>query len=150
LQFEFPRTFDVESRSVDDVGNHAAAREKKDRVATKETAETGTDVAENILEILRLRSPNLTLNVPDDISNLIKVWTVACMGFVIQVVVMVINTVVVYGWKWLRPGSLVASYGYPTWAVGTVCITFGVTLCAYVIQSSTEPYAAEPKGFLIW
>ena len=57
LQFEFPRTFDVESQSVDDVDNHAAAREKKDKVATKETAETGTDVAENILEILRPRSP---------------------------------------------------------------------------------------------
>lgn len=58
---------------------------------------------------------------------------------------MVINAVVVYHWEWLRSGSLVASYGYPTWAVGTVCITFGVTLCSYVVQSSTETYAAEPK-----
>jgi hypothetical protein len=98
-----------------------------------------------LLEVLRVRSPNLTLNVPDDIPRQFQVWTVAFMGFVIQVVVMVINAVVVYRWEWLRSGSLVASYGYPTWAVGTVCITFGVTLCSYVVQSSTETYAAEPK-----
>ncbi|KIM95411.1 hypothetical protein OIDMADRAFT_34169 [Oidiodendron maius Zn] len=141
LQGQPPRS----STSDEERGNYPSIKQKNNNLERQKDDIAIKVVRPRLLRTLMERSPNLTLNVPRNIPSQLEVWTLAFLGFFIQAAVMVINVVVVYRWKWLRSGSLVASYGYPTWAAGTVCITIGVTFCAKVVETSTETYAAEPR-----
>lgn len=83
------------------------------------------------------RAPSLTLNIPNAIPRPWMVITFMCLGLLIQAVVMTINAMIVYHWKWLRAGKVVAAYGYPVWAVGTITMNIGVSFCARVVQAAT-------------
>jgi hypothetical protein len=67
------------------------------------------------------------------------------VGLMVQASVMITNAIVVYRWRWLRVKSIVAPYGYPTWAAGIVAIALGVTLCGRVVESSTSEYVLLPE-----
>ena len=88
--------------------------------------------------------PNLTVNISHAIPPKSAVWVMTCVGLLVQATVMVINALMVYHWKLLRAGKIVASYGYPTWAVGTIAITVGTWVCGRVVQSSCWKVVLEP------
>ena len=69
--------------------------------------------------------PNLTLNFQGAIPKKSEVITSACLGFLIQSAVMIVNALAVYRWHWRRAGKIVMAYGYPTWAVGTSALNIG-------------------------
>jgi len=89
--------------------------------------------------------PNLTFNGavrPDKQRKLVV--ALLAVGILIQMVVMVVNAVVVYWWRWLRSGKSVVPYGYPLWAFGTVAITLGTWICGWIVENSSWKYRLEP------
>lgn len=97
-----------------------------------------------IAKMLANKAPNLTLNIERAIPEGWKVWLFLSIGILIQLGALTINAFVVYYWRWLRAGNIVATYGYPVWAIGTTSMTLGVSLCAQVIQTSTVLYTLRP------
>jgi hypothetical protein len=91
------------------------------------------------------RAPNLTLNIDKTIPDPGKVLLCLGIGLLIQAAVIIVNAIVVYHLRWPRAGSAVAAYGYPTWIVGTLCISLGVSMCARVVQHSADKYTLGPK-----
>lgn len=94
----------------------------------------------------RVQAPNLTLNIPKAIPTGMQIWIFTSIGLVVQLAVLAFNALAVYYWNWSRAGYAVALYGYPVWAVGTICITVGVCLCAHVVEMSTKEITIEPKS----
>jgi hypothetical protein len=92
------------------------------------------------------RSPSLTLNIPNAIPPTLHVLACALLGLLVQASVFVINGLAVYYWQWPRSGNRVASYGYPTWALGTACVTIGVCLSAWTIKFSTWQFSFIPRS----
>ena len=88
--------------------------------------------------ILKDRAPNLTLNIDKAIPAPKDVFLFTCLGLLVQTIVMAFNATTVYYFHWLRAGSVVAAYGYPVWAVGTICLSMGVSLCARVTERATN------------
>lgn len=108
-------------------------------------AEKGHDKScEELADLVQKKSPNLTLNIPAAIPSPVTVWIFASIGLVLQAIVLVYNALVVYHYRWLRGGYIIESYGYPFWASGTLCISIGVCLCAWIVDSSTREFNAEP------
>ena len=97
-----------------------------------------------LAKALRTTAPNLTLNIPKAIPPRWKVRTFVIIGVCVQIAVLSFNAVAVYYWKWTRDGQPVASYGYPTWMAGTVCMSLGISLCARVVQLSTVVHTLAP------
>ena len=48
-------------------------------------------------------------------------------------------------YRWLRAGKIVAPYGYPLWALGTVAITLGTSLCGWIVVSSCWKATLRPS-----
>ena len=90
------------------------------------------------------KSPHLTLNIKGVIPTQTQLWVLTLLGITFQGVPLVFNGLVVYCWRLLRAGYVVAAYGYPLWAVGTAFITLGLCLCARVVESCTEESVVEP------
>jgi hypothetical protein len=67
------------------------------------------------------------------------------VGTFVQALVVAVNGLGVYYWKWPRAGHAVAAYGYPLWLAGTLSITIGIAFCARVIESSTTELTLRPK-----
>lgn len=82
-------------------------------------------------------SPNLTTNLDGAIPNQWMVVIFSLVGLLAQGVVMAINAIAVYHWKWPRAGKAIGNYGYPTWAAGTMGITIGTCICGWVVESSS-------------
>ncbi|KAH8600159.1 hypothetical protein B0O99DRAFT_590550 [Bisporella sp. PMI_857] len=91
------------------------------------------------------KAPNITLNIENAIPKPWEVNLFMVSGILIQATVMVINALAVYYWKWPRAKSIVASYGYPIWAVGTLIIAIGVSICSRVVESSTTEFVITPR-----
>jgi hypothetical protein len=100
--------------------------------------------ADEAESVVYKKAPNMTLNIGTAIPPTTDAFYFMCLGLFVQVLVAVINGLAVYRWRWLRAGRVVASYGYPVWAVGTCSITVGVALCARVVQGSTTEYRLDP------
>lgn len=96
-------------------------------------------------ERLHKRAPNLTMNIDKTIPAPGRVLLYLGLGLFIQAMVVAVNATVVYYLHWPRGRSAVAAYGYPLWALGTLCISLGVTICARVVQSTTEQYNLAPR-----
>ena len=82
-------------------------------------------------------TPSLTLNNPKAIPSTWTTLSILCLGILLQAAVIVMNWVVVYRWRKLRAGKVVASWGYPVWGAGTIGISIGVMICAYVANGKT-------------
>jgi hypothetical protein len=114
------------------------------RTAAGSDVENLNDETAALAKTLIKKSPNLTLNVKGAIPGEIQVWIFTLMGALVQALVFVFNALVVYYYRWPRAGYVVASYGYPIWACGTIFITIGVCLCARVVEYSTTESIVEP------
>ena len=121
-------------------------RKSENSVAEKLNANNESPTCERVRLANNLirRSPNLTLNVKDATPSEIQAWIFTFIGAFLQALVFAFNALVVYYYRWSRAGYVVASYGYPIWASGTICITIGVCLCARVVEYSMTESMIEP------
>lgn len=87
--------------------------------------------------LLKVFSPNLTTNLDGAVPNQWMVVIFSFVGLLAQGVVMAINAIAVYHWKWARAGKAIGNYGYPTWATGTAVITIGTCIWGWVVESSS-------------
>jgi hypothetical protein len=94
--------------------------------------------------LLQQKAPNLTLNIDRAIPKPKKVLLFTCLGLFIQAIVMAANAIAVYYLRWPQAGFAVAAYGYPVRAIGTLCISLGVTICARVVQRTTVRFTLGP------
>ena len=60
------------------------------------------------------------------------------VGLLLQSTVLVFAALVTYWWKWPKTGSFVAPYGYPLTATGTIMLSVGLIMCAWVVEASTD------------
>ena len=63
----------------------------------------------------------------------------------IQGAVIAVNALIVYHWRYLRAGRLVASYGFPVWLSGTIAINLGVSICGFVVIGRTGTVRLAPR-----
>jgi hypothetical protein len=117
---------------------------KKGRMSSKKLGPR-PGASDHAWKFLKDKAPSITLHIDQAIPEPWKVILFMSVGLMVQASVMVINALVVYRWKWVRVRSIVAPYGYPTWAAGAVAIAVGVTLCARVVESSTSEYVLLPE-----
>ena len=89
-------------------------------------------------------APSLTLNNPKAVASTRKTLGVLCSGLIIQVIVALVNALGTYRWHLLRAGSVVAPYGYPAWLAGTMGMSLGVAVCAYVSCEGTTIILFRP------
>lgn len=89
-------------------------------------------------------SPNTTLNVRGAIPDKSVVVIFAIIGVLFQIAILGIISVVTYKWKLLRSGKVVAGWGYPIWAAGTVAISLGMSMCGWAIGDSTRRKHFQP------
>jgi hypothetical protein len=94
--------------------------------------------------MLAKKAPNLTLNIEKTIPEEWEVLALMSFGVLVQLGVISINALMVYYWRWLRAGHIVAHHGYPLWLVGTLGMTLGISLCSEVIRKSTLRYTLRP------
>ena len=94
---------------------------------------------------MRKKAPNLTINIPEAITDPMYLWLCVTIGAILQCLVFFFNAYVVYHKHWLRAGARVASYGFPLWASGTLSIIVGLFMCGYVIENTTTQYVAKPN-----
>lgn len=92
---------------------------------------------------MRKKAPNLTINIPNAITDPMHLWRCVYIGAILQCLVFFFNAYVVYHEHWLRAGARVALYGFPLWASGTLSIIVGLFLCAYVIKNATTEYIVK-------
>ena len=107
----------------------------------------GDEVVSEVRELgdsISERAPNLIMNVPNAIPTRSSVWIWVFIGLLVQSVIFVVNGLGVFHCHWPRSKSKVASYGFPTWAVGTISITIGLCICAKVIESNTIEVTVRP------
>lgn len=88
---------------------------------------------------------NLTLNIPGAITDRSKVFLAMCVCIFAQTGVIIANAFIVYRLQWLRAGKIVAAYGYPVWASGTLAISTGTSICGWVVESSTWKATLRPE-----
>ncbi|KAF3066896.1 putative ankyrin repeat protein [Trichoderma lentiforme] len=99
-------------------------------------------------------SPNLSLNVGIKRKHDAVFWTVAMIGMVLQVGVLVFAVLVTYYFRWDKDGSRPESYACPLTITGTVLLCGGVFLCAFLVGESTKEQIFQRKqddrGTLYW
>lgn len=105
--------------------------------------EEDLDEIELITSLMRKKAPNLTMNIPNAITDPMHLWRCVFIGAILQCLVFVFNAYVVYHEQWLRAGARVASYGFPLWASGTLSIIVGLFMCAFVIENVTTEYVVK-------
>ena len=110
-----------------------------------EEENNGLDEITMMTLLMRKKAPNLTINIPDAVTDPLYLWLCVIVGAILQCLVFFFNAYVVYHLHWLRSGARVASYGFPLWASGTSLINLGSFMCAYVIGTVTTQYVVKPK-----
>jgi ankyrin repeat protein len=83
-------------------------------------------------------SPNLTLNVWMKKVPTVANYAAAAAGVVVQGGVLVLGAVLTYYLGLSREDSAVSQYGFPLTACGTVMLSAGVFLCAFLVGESTS------------
>ncbi|KAL9094734.1 MAG: hypothetical protein Q9165_003004 [Trypethelium subeluteriae] len=102
--------------------------------------------------------PNLSLNVGIRNRSLFWTWMAATVGFLLQVFVCIFATLVTFYFRWPKDGARAPSYAYPMTIIGTLAVSCGVFLCAFLIGSSTAerhferriPEYQSSPGRLVW
>lgn len=123
-------------------------RFRRDRPVRRIREEEGNDDLADIKLMTRLmkkKAPNLTINIPEAITDPMYLWLCVTIGAIFQCLVFFFNAYVVYHKHWLRAGARVASYGFPLWASGTLSTIVGLFMFGYVIESVTTQYVVKPN-----
>lgn len=121
---------------------------RRDRPVRRIREEEGNDDLADIKLMTRLmkkKAPNLTINIPEAITDPMYLWLCVTIGAILQCLVFFFNAYVVYHKHWLRAGARVASYGFPLWASGILSTIVGLFMCGYVIESVTTQYVVKPN-----
>lgn len=86
--------------------------------------------------------PNVSLNVSAQKTSDLELQIIALLGSLFQVGVVAFSgtTVLLKGWNenFEKAGNSVKSYAFPMMASGTVLLTLGMFLCAYIIDRNTK------------
>ncbi|GAW24156.1 hypothetical protein ANO14919_137370 [Xylariales sp. No.14919] len=87
-------------------------------------------------------NPNLSINV--GIKPLSRGWFLAAavFGFMMQSFVLIWATLTRYHYRWLKD-SREDVYAIPLTLIGTVLLSLGMALCAYLIESKTKEQAYQ-------
>lgn len=88
-------------------------------------------------------APNISLNTTGQHSARWETRCVAVAGVVLQLGVLVYEGVITYALRWAKGDEAVVGYAFPLTAVGTVAISVGMFVCAYVIEASTQEVEYE-------
>ena len=83
-------------------------------------------------------TPSLSLSNPKAIPSTRKTLGALCLGIIIQLTVISINALIDFKWHKLRAKRVVAPWAFWVWLAGTVTISFGVSMCAYVVVCKTR------------
>ncbi len=100
-----------------------------------------------IIRNTNVKSPNLTLNVHNDVGRG-ELYAVAVCGVVLQLGVLAYSGVITYypALKFLKDGAPVSDYAFPCTAVGTLFLVAGMAICSHVIESSTSEKRYRPHA----
>ncbi|KAI5777047.1 hypothetical protein EDC01DRAFT_624570, partial [Geopyxis carbonaria] len=122
-----------------DVTTRSDAMTKKNCDESPENAPTEGE--EGLLDPRRdfvPHAPNISLNTAGRAISPWKLKLTAVVGVILQASVLVFDAVVTYHLNWEKGGKKIAPYGFPLTLIGTLFIVFGMYLCAYVIEISTD------------
>lgn len=83
-------------------------------------------------------APNISLNTTGQHTARWETLCVAIVGVVLQLGVVVYEGMITYPLHWEKGDQDVVGYAFPVTAVGTLAISMGMFVCAYVIEASTK------------
>lgn len=98
--------------------------------------------------------PCIALNTTDDSVGKVELVVITIFGLLLQSGLLVFDAMTVYYWGWKKGGDDIATYAFPLVLVGTLILSIGMFLCAFVIDSSTVektyPISDEAKKQIVW
>jgi hypothetical protein len=101
-------------------------------------------------------APNISLNVGGQRTSNTELWAVALIGIILQLGVIVFAGVGSISSAWgdifRKDSTKVVPSAFPLMVVGTITLTLGMCLCAYIIDASTieEAWEMNPNARLAW
>ncbi|KAH8882051.1 hypothetical protein GQ53DRAFT_885988 [Thozetella sp. PMI_491] len=95
---------------------------------------------------IHIDAPNISLNI-DSRQSFRELWLIAVVATLLQFGVLVYSGFATYypAQMFLKNDLAIATYAYPSTAIGTLVLVFGMLLCANVVESSTEEKSYEAK-----
>ncbi|KAL5083145.1 hypothetical protein Trisim1_001938 [Trichoderma cf. simile WF8] len=90
-------------------------------------------------------NPNLSLNIGIVKRSSFVYIGAAIVGFFAQTSVLVLSAVITYKLHWKKNGNSIDPWAFPFIFVGTVCVCFGMFLCATLVNDSTKERVFEWK-----
>jgi len=95
---------------------------------------------------LEFIAPNISLNTIGISIHDWEVYLVALCGVILQLGVVAFDALATYHWGWDKGGTSVPKYAFPLTSIGTVGLVYGMYLCAYIIEVSTEELTWTPEN----
>ncbi|KAL7907858.1 hypothetical protein GGI35DRAFT_486842 [Trichoderma velutinum] len=114
-----------------------AGWEEQGKEKPSHDAESGPSSTKNILDNFA-PNPNLSLNIGIVKRSSFVYAGAAIVGFLAQTSVLVLSTIVTYKLHWKKNGNSIDSWAFPLIFAGTVCVCFGMFLCATLVNDSTK------------
>ncbi|KAL6879886.1 hypothetical protein HDV57DRAFT_98712 [Trichoderma longibrachiatum] len=93
-------------------------------------------------------NPNLSLNIGIIKRSSWVYITAAIFGFLAQSSVILLAAVVKYKLEWKKNGNSIDPWAFPFLFTGTICVCFGMFLCATLVNDSTKERVFEREGDL--
>ncbi|KAF3067010.1 Protein TANC1 [Trichoderma lentiforme] len=90
-------------------------------------------------------NPNLSLNIGIVKRSSFVYIGAAIVGFLAQTSVLVLSAIITYKLHWKKNGNPIDPWAFPFIFVGTVCVCFGMFLCATLVNDSTKERVFEWK-----
>lgn len=90
-------------------------------------------------------NPNLSLNIGIVKRSSFVYIAAAIVGFLAQTSVLVLGAIITYKLHWKKNGNSIDPWAFPFIFVGTVCVCFGMFLCATLVNDSTKERVFEWK-----
>ncbi|QYT06118.1 ANK_REP_REGION domain-containing protein [Trichoderma simmonsii] len=90
-------------------------------------------------------NPNLSLNIGIVKRSSFVYIGAAIVGFLAQTSVLVLSAIITYKLHWKKNGNSIDPWAFPFIFVGTVCVCFGMFLCATLVNDSTKERVFEWK-----
>lgn len=83
-------------------------------------------------------APSISLNIVGHHVSQQELRYISSIGIVLQVGILAFEGLITYHLRWQKGDQHVAKYAYPLTAIGTLAISVGMFICAYVIEAKTE------------
>lgn len=131
---------DVTTSMVDEEGNIYGLEKACFRVFLDSEGEFPMGDVNTLLKT----APNLALNVENAIVPSHTLWAWASLGVILQMFATAFPGIATYYQEWNKAGGPIASYGYPCFLLGTICLSIGMLLCGHIIEGSTTETQVRP------